>query len=408
MQPDPQRSQRLLSGASSSDYGRDPELLRPIPELTVGPSIRARTHYDYPDIAPSTLPQGDGDRRTPPKEPEPSQQHSEVALRLGSILLDNLVAQPCIVLRRQCQVHRTAHKYHMTPWTLFPVIARLQQRQGLITLWKGAPSMFIVRGIIVVVETVLTETTPLPRELTSHSSLQQIGQHLLLKSVALAVATPFNCASLVEVVQCEAASERPGLFDCLREGLMRLLPRGGPRRGRLLPLWRLLGPSVAHGLAHHLLASLVRWAALQLLRMHRHRQRQQVLLLRRQAGIAHGPHGDALEVHPESPSFLQEMVASLIGSLVADVLLFPLETVLHRLYLQGTRTIVDNLDTGCSVTAIISQYQGPVDCFRCIVAEEGAAGLYKGLGALQLQYALQGALLKLTHMLCQEFCPHML
>ncbi|KAK8787045.1 hypothetical protein V5799_023179 [Amblyomma americanum] len=181
MQPDPQRSQRLLSGASSSDYGRDPELLRPIPELTVGPSIRARTHYDYPDIAPSTLPQGDGDRRTPPKEPEPSQQHSEVALRLGSILLDNLVAQPCIVLRRQCQVHRTALKYHMTPWTLFPVIARLQQRQGLITLWKGAPSMFIVRGIIVVVETVLTETTPLPRELTSHSSLQQIGQHLLLK-----------------------------------------------------------------------------------------------------------------------------------------------------------------------------------------------------------------------------------
>ncbi|KAH6937959.1 hypothetical protein HPB50_005471 [Hyalomma asiaticum] len=102
------------------------------------------------------------------------------------------------------------------------------------------------------------------------------------------------------------------------------------------------------------------------------------------------------------------MVASLIGALVADVLLFPLETVLHRLYLQGTRTIVDNLDTGCSVTAIISQYQGPVDCFRCIVAEEGAAGLYKGFGALQLQYVLQGALLKLTQMLCQEFCPHVL
>ncbi|XP_050046088.1 mitochondrial outer membrane protein SLC25A46-like isoform X2 [Dermacentor andersoni] len=406
MQPDPQRTQRLLSGTSSSDYARDGELLRPIPELTVGPSIRARTHYDYPQIAPS--PRGDGDRPTPPKEPEPVQPHSEVALRLGSILLDNLVAQPCIVLRRQCQVHRTASKYHLTPWTLFPIIARLQQRQGLITLWKGAPSMFIVRGIVVVVETVLAETTSLPRELTSHSSLRQLWQHLLLKSVAVAVATPFSCASLVEVVQCEAASERPGLFDCLREGLMRLLPRGGPKRGRMLPLWRLLGASVAHGLAHYLLTTMVRWAALQLLRMHRHRQHQQVLLLRQQAGIVHGPMGDALELPSEGASFLQEMVASLIGSLVADVLLFPFETVLHRLYLQGTRTIVDNLDTGCSVTAIISQYQGPVDCFRCIVAEEGAAGLYKGFGALQLQYMLQGALLKLTQMLCQEFCPHVL
>ncbi|KAH6937960.1 hypothetical protein HPB50_005472 [Hyalomma asiaticum] len=276
MQPDPQRTQRLLSGTSSSDYARDAELLRPIPELTVGPSIRARTHYDYPQIAPSPLPQGDGDRPTLPKEPEPVlQQHSEVALRLGSILLDNLVAQPCIVLRRQCQVHRTASKYHLTPWTLFPVIARLHQRQGLITLWKGAPSMFIVRGIIVVVETVLAETTSLPR-------------------VALAVSTPFSCASLVEVVQCEAASERPGLFDCLREGLVRLLPRGGPKRGRLLPLWRLLGASVAHGLAHYLLTTMVRWAALQLLRVHRHRQRQQILLLRQQAGIVHGPMGDAL------------------------------------------------------------------------------------------------------------------
>ncbi|KAL1484394.1 hypothetical protein MTO96_032615, partial [Rhipicephalus appendiculatus] len=125
MEPDPQRTHWQLSGTSSS--ARDAELLRPIPELTVGPSIRARTHYDYSQIAP---PQGgDGDRPTPPKEPEPVQQHSEVALRLGSILLDNLVAQPCIVLRRQCQVHRAASKYHLTPWTLFPIIARLQQRQ---------------------------------------------------------------------------------------------------------------------------------------------------------------------------------------------------------------------------------------------------------------------------------------
>lgn len=73
-----------------------------------------------------------------------------------------------------------------------------------------------------------------------------------------------------------------------------------------------------------------------------------------------------------------------------------------RLYLQGTRTIIDNLDAGISVLPVISTYEGVVDCFHTIVLEEGASGLYKGFGALVLDYALQLLLLKIAKVTFQE------
>lgn len=94
--------------------------------------------------------------------------------------------------------------------------------------------------------------------------------------------------------------------------------------------------------------------------------------------------------------YFPEMMANFAGNLLADILLFPLETVLHRLYAQGTRTIIDNLDTGVDVIPISTNYEGFFDCFRSILMEEGISGLYRGFGALILQYALQAGLLKLS------------
>jgi len=66
------------------------------------------------------------------------------------------------------------------------------------------------------------------------------------------------------------------------------------------------------------------------------------------------------------------------------------------LCVQGTRTIIDNTDTGLEVLPIITRYDGAFDCYATIVSEEGFAGLYKGFGALILQYALHVAVLKIT------------
>ena len=39
----------------------------------------------------------------------------------------------------------------------------------------------------------------------------------------------------------------------------------------------------------------------------------------------------------------REQMSSIVGFLFADFILYPIETVLLRLHLQGTRTIIDNL-----------------------------------------------------------------
>ena len=80
-------------------------------------------------------------------------------------------------------------------------------------------------------------------------------------------------------------------------------------------------------------------------------------------------------------------------------MLYPLETLLHRLLLQGTRTIIDNTDTGLGVLPIITRYEGLLDAVRVVVMEEGVGGLYKGFGALLLQYGVHVAILKLA-----KFC----
>lgn len=41
-----------------------------------------------------------------------------------------------------------------------------------------------------------------------------------------------------------------------------------------------------------------------------------------------------------------ELNANLAASLCSDIILFPLETVLHGLHIEGTLTVIDNNDLG--------------------------------------------------------------
>jgi len=53
----------------------------------------------------------------------------------------------------------------------------------------------------------------------------------LFFSVSLAITTPFYSASLVETVQSDIASEKPGIFDVFKEGATRLVSWGSPKKG---------------------------------------------------------------------------------------------------------------------------------------------------------------------------------
>lgn len=109
--------------------------------------------------------------------------------------------------------------------------------------------------------------------------------------------------------------------------------------------------------------------------------------------------------------------------IISESIFFPFETILHRLSLQGTRTIIDNLDSGIQVkfptnhflktgsselelnhlqflifqvVPILTNYEGAIDCWKSTINSEGFCGVYKGFGALLLQFAAHLAVIKLS------------
>lgn len=90
-----------------------------------------------------------------------------------------------------------------------------------------------------------------------------------------------------------------------------------------------------------------------------------------------------------------------IGSLFV---LYPIETVINRLIVQGTRTIIDNTDNGVGVIPINTRYDGFWDCLQTINDVEGIGGFYKGIGALIFETVALVCLLKAAKCVAIRVC----
>ncbi|XP_043927510.1 solute carrier family 25 member 46-like [Protopterus annectens] len=303
---------------------------------------------------------------------------------LASLFTENVLAHPCIVFRRQCQVNYHARNYHLTPFTVISVMYNFSKTQGPKALWKGMGSTFIVQGITLGTEGIISETTPLPRELSHKWNPKQIGGHLLLKGLTHLIAMPFYSASLIETVQSEIIRDNAGILDCIKEGIGRVIGMGVPHSKRLLPLWTLAFPTILHGILHYVISSAIQ---------------KFVLIILRKKTPHSLPSDNSKSVQNMLDAYFPELIASFIANLCVDVLLFPLETVLHRLHIQGTRTIIDNTDLGYEVLPINTQYEGLRDCVNVIKKEEGVLGFYKGFGAVIVQYSLHAAVLQITKLI---------
>ncbi|XP_075154678.1 mitochondrial outer membrane protein SLC25A46-like [Haematobia irritans] len=316
-------------------------------------------------------------------------QEDEISIRkyLGigvqwvSLVTENLLSHPFVVLRRQCQVYNASHRYHLHPFALLPSIIHLHRRQGVTTLWKGLGSCLLVRGMSMAVDDVLSKITSWPKDVDSRTTMKRFGQHIILKCISIAVVMPFYAASLVETVQSDIASEKSGFFDVFREGSLRLLYWKSPQKGRMLPVWCLIGPTVGVGITKYLFGLVIKGISSRIMR-----RRIQQAQERKGAKFK----DDSLETQNV------EVYSNLISMLTTEAIFFPLETILHRIQLQGTRTIVDNLDNGYAVVPILTNYQGAMDCYRQTLSTEGFSGLYKGFGAIILQFAAHIAVVKLT------------
>lgn len=302
-------------------------------------------------------------------------------LFLCSLFTENVLAHPCIVLRRQCQVNYHARHYHLTPFTVINIMYSFNKTQGPRALWKGMGSTFIVQGVTLGAEGLISEFTPLPREVSHKWNPKQIGEHLLLKSLTYMVAMPFYSASLIETVQSEIIRDNTGILECIKEGIGRVIGMGVPHSKRLLPLFSLIFPTVLHGVLHYIISSII--------------QKFILLILKRKTYNSHVAESTS-PVQSMLDAYFPELIANFAASLCSDVILYPLETVLHRLHIQGTRTIIDNTDLGYEVLPINTQYEGMRDCINTIKQEEGMLGFYKGFGAVIIQYTLHAAVLQIT------------
>ncbi|OWR54490.1 hypothetical protein KGM_208020 [Danaus plexippus plexippus] len=313
------------------------------------------------------------------------------AISVASLITENLLSHPFIVLRRQCQVHNSLRNYHIVPYTLLPVVVRLHRRQEFTTLWKGIGSTCIVKGLNLAVEDVISKGTGWPKEIGKCNSVLQFLQHFTLKCISIALVTPFYSASLVETVQSDIASDKPAILDVFREGFVRILEWGTPSRGRMLPIWAIVYPTAALGITKYFAHIILRKVAAKVIRFQQRHKHE----------LSDSYSGN----YSKSQNPLIEDInlkANIFSFVTMEILFFPVETIIHRLHIQGTRTIIDNLDTGTSVTPILTGYEGFLDCYSTTIAKEGVAGLYKGFGALVLQLAAHLAIIKLTTLVVSE------
>uniref|UniRef100_A0A2S2PLX3 Solute carrier family 25 member 46 n=1 Tax=Schizaphis graminum TaxID=13262 RepID=A0A2S2PLX3_SCHGA len=291
------------------------------------------------------------------------------------LILQHVVSYPFIVLRRQCQLHYASTRYHIVPFTLIPVVYRLTKSQGISVLWKGFGTVLLIKGITMAIEALLSELFDLPKDTDSINNSKSFGKHILLKCASLSIITPFYSACLVETVQSNIASEKTAFYDVFKEGFIRLLQWNCPQKGRMLPVWIIVVPTVTYGVLRYITNILVSKSvkhALVLYELH---------ICKTEVVSKDSDCSSSIDERLEA-------VSDLTASAFSDAVLFPLELIMHRLYLQGTRTIIDNLDTGTSVMPILTGYEGPLDCLATTVAQEGRLGLLKGFGALLLQTSL--------------------
>ena len=54
------------------------------------------------------------------------------------------------------------------------------------------------------------------------------------------------------------------------------------------------------------------------------------------------------------------------------------------------------------MTPILTRYEGVADCFSTILQEEGLSGLFKGFGAVMLQYAVHFLIIKFSSKLISQ------
>ncbi|VDN53830.1 unnamed protein product [Dracunculus medinensis] len=289
-----------------------------------------------------------------------------------------LITHPCTVLRRQCQVHQFARSLHVTPFTLVPVVCNMVAAEGLLSLWKGALGSNVLWALSIVSEILLADILGLPRSFVKRGSTEKFWRHIALKAYVFG---SFFYLLNNFCSETGLALEDIKVMDVITNGINRLhFDFFGPRdNSKRFALIYLAIPTTIYQTTHYLIAvNFYDW-----------------IFTTAQRYVNKKSASEKTVFH----SYLPQFFATMTSQVMADLISYPVETILHRLYIQGTRTLIDNLDNGVSAISITAKYTGFFDCLRSILHREGFITFYSGVGALALQYALHFCFLRLVRTL---------
>jgi len=209
--------------------------------------------------------------------------------------------------------------------------------------------------------------------------------------MASALTTPIYSAALYESVQSGIAKENLGLMDLLKETWNRITGYKYNYRTRLIPFWSLILPTSVYFMSIHFLSY-------GLEKIFRILIPFVINLLKEKSTRRFVYESDEIEEQIVEKPF-QDELAQYAGQICSILALYPIETILNRLIVQGTRTIIDNTDTGFGVIPVNTRYDGFLDCAQMISETEGVFGFYKGVGNIFFECCLQYAIFKIVKLI---------
>lgn len=197
-------------------------------------------------------------------------------------------------------------------------------------LWKGSIGTGVLCGIYKVTEIVIADMCGFPKNLVPNGSAEKFWKHVYLKAATYFIATPFVIASFIETVRSSTGFNltENNVFDVFYQGAKRVkMDLFGAKDGsRRFTVFYLSLPTVVFGTSRFLISNWIYERVYNMARKY----------------VSRKPIIERTRFH----AILPELLGTMLSTALSDLACYPFETVIHRLYIQGTRTLIDNLDTG--------------------------------------------------------------
>ncbi|CAF0758809.1 unnamed protein product [Rotaria sordida] len=314
------------------------------------------------------------------------QHNIDVSLNISKWVLENVIFYSVETLRRQAQIQNESSRAYLTPLSAIRMVYTMKYQQGSGVLWKGCFSSLILTTLETISNNLIDEMAPL-----NNTSLRI--KHILLKAISSFLLIPMYSVHLLRSVQSDLTiANHWSPLTIFIEPFQRLFGIKTGFYARALPLWYLISLSLPYFVGRHILQYVFNHHFVQFREENFHKKNQLINLNKKQFETIDDIECQLIDTIPNlvDRSFLR-IEANILSVFLSNFLLYPYETILNRLFVQGTRTIVDNLDTtnvGC--IAINTRYLGLVDCCRTIIETEGkwGRGFFKGIGFLMLKFGL--------------------